>query len=196
MSELHRRPGDWSIWSRAIDGETVDWDAIFRDYAAAADAPVCHFFRELAIKYPNAKIILSTRDPERWYKSTQSTILLPEIGKHFTSGPPELSMLMRKMGWHADDASTHDRTAMIKRFNDHNAEVIRAFTPERLLIFEPSAGWEPLCRFLGKTVPSVPFPHINSTEEFEKMLANVPEFDPEAVSRSIKEQVERKLAGE
>ena len=43
--------------------------------------------------------------------------------------------------------------------------------PERLLVFEPKQGWEPLCAFLGKPVPDQPFPHINDTQAFKDMVA-------------------------
>lgn len=34
--------------------------------------------------------------------------------------------------------------------------------PDRLLEWDISDGWEPLCKFLGKPVPDVPFPHANA----------------------------------
>jgi hypothetical protein len=33
---------------------------------------------------------------------------------------------------------------------------------ERLLEWEIGDGWGPLCEFLGKPVPEVPFPHANA----------------------------------
>ena len=42
-----------------------------------------------------------------------------------------------------------------------NERVIAECPPERLLVFNPSEGWEPLCRFLGVPVPTEPFPHDN-----------------------------------
>lgn len=45
--------------------------------------------------------------------------------------------------------------------------------PEKLLVFEPSQGWEPLCKFLGKPVPDQPFPHVNDTQGFKRMVSYV-----------------------
>lgn len=45
--------------------------------------------------------------------------------------------------------------------------------PERLLVFEPKDGWEPLCKFLGKPVPDQPFPHVNDTEQFQKFFSSI-----------------------
>ena len=43
-------------------------------YRSAVDWPVCAFYRELAERYPQAKVILTMRDPERWYSSVMETI--------------------------------------------------------------------------------------------------------------------------
>ena len=32
---------------------------------------------------------------------------------------------------------------------------------EKLLVYSVKEGWEPLCKFLGKGVPEIPFPHEN-----------------------------------
>ena len=59
-----------------------------------------------------------------------------------------------------------DRAFMTAHFRKHNAEVRRTIAPERLLVYEPGQGWEPLCRFLGVAVPDAPYPSENSTAEF------------------------------
>jgi hypothetical protein len=38
--------------------------------------------------------------------------------------------------------------------------------PTRLVEWQPGDGWQPLCAALGVEVPSEPFPHLNTTEEF------------------------------
>jgi hypothetical protein len=50
----------------------------------------------------------------------------------------------------------------------HNAAVIAAIPPERLLVFEVSQGWAPLCRFLGLPVPATPFPRVNEAGSFHE----------------------------
>lgn len=41
--------------------------------------------------------------------------------------------------------------------------MIRGLVPkERLLEWYIEDGWEPLCKFLGKPVPDVEFPHANA----------------------------------
>ena len=44
-------------------------------------------------------------------------------------------------------------------------ELVRKVTPkERLLEYELGSGWEPLCTFLGKPIPDIPFPKSNETD--------------------------------
>lgn len=50
---------------------------------------------------------------------------------------------------------------------------LQAVPAEKLLVFEVSQGWGPLCRFLGKPVPQQPFPHVNDREEWRKRLQAV-----------------------
>jgi hypothetical protein len=38
-------------------------------------------------------------------------------------------------------------------------------------VFDVAQGWEPLCRFLGVTVPDVPFPRVNTREEHQRLQA-------------------------
>jgi len=52
---------------------------------------------------------------------------------------------------------------------------VRATIPrERLLVFDVSEGWEPLCAFLGVPVPSTAFPRVNSTQEFWQLAEGKP----------------------
>ena len=60
-------------WEDAMDGD-ADWDAIFGEHEATVDWPGSFFYRELADAYPEAKVVLSVRDPEAWEKSMRTTI--------------------------------------------------------------------------------------------------------------------------
>jgi hypothetical protein len=51
-------------------------------------------------------------------------------------------------------------------------EAVKAGVPaERLLVWEVSQGWEPICRALHLPVPDEPFPKSNSTAEFKARRA-------------------------
>lgn len=53
---------------------------------------------------------------------------------------------------------------------DHYKTIREVTPPERLLNFRLVQGWEPLCEFLGKPVPDVPFPHSNDTQAYHDQL--------------------------
>ncbi len=61
------------LWNRAMDGETL-WEEIFGDYRSTADWPGGYFYRELMDFYPDAKVLLSVREPESWERSFRETI--------------------------------------------------------------------------------------------------------------------------
>ncbi len=66
-------------------------------------------------------------------------------------------------GW-TDIRSPEDARKKAKdAYRAHYKNVRNITPPERLLEFKLSDGWEPLCKFLGKPVPDVPFPHVNDT---------------------------------
>ena len=60
-----------------------------------------------------------------------------------------------------------DREHAIDVYLAHNEYVKKQAPRDRLLVFEPSQGWEPLCEFLGCSVPDEPYPRVNTTEEFQ-----------------------------
>jgi len=74
MSEVIAHLQHISVWDAAGRGEPVDWEALFWGFQAIVDWPGCNFYREFQGKYPDAKVILSVSDPERWYDSARQTI--------------------------------------------------------------------------------------------------------------------------
>lgn len=169
MTEAFRHPAHWPLWTAAFEHGATPWDPIFEGFRSCTDAPACGKYRELAAHYPAAKVVLTLRDAGRWFESTQSTILSPQLAQAFNGAPPELQAFMRAHGWNAADPTTHDRAAMIARFDAHNAAVRAAIPAAQLLVYEVADGWEPLCRFLGVPVPERPFPHVNSTDDFQRL---------------------------
>src|SRR5262249_37024332 len=74
MIEVFAHFGHVPVWDAATRGQPVDWDELFRGYQATVDWPSCSFYEELMRRYPDAKVILTVRDPERWYESVRQTI--------------------------------------------------------------------------------------------------------------------------
>jgi hypothetical protein len=163
MVEVFAHPDSVPLWMEAGAGK-ADWDAIFGAYDAIVDYPGALFWRELIAHYPDAKVILSLRDPDRWFESTQETIFAARSPGMMPPAPfkPFFDMIYEKIG-----VDLHDRDAMVAYFKRHNEDVTRTVPPERLLVFEAKQGWEPLCAFLGVPVPDTPYPSENSREEFK-----------------------------
>jgi Sulfotransferase domain len=75
MSVLFEHPEHVPLWEAAArGGKSVDWNELFGGYRATTDWPACSFYEELMHSYPDAKVILTVRDPNRWYESTYDTI--------------------------------------------------------------------------------------------------------------------------
>jgi hypothetical protein len=145
------------------------------------------FWREQAEAYPEAKVILSIRDPHRWYASFHA-LLSNALGQ----GPPEeapeairpvidtmtrLRPVTDRIGqatfggdWRSG-ADLPDEDHAVEVFRRHVATVQERLPAERLLVFDVRQGWGPLCRFLGVEPPSDrPFPHLNDSATMQAMF--------------------------
>jgi hypothetical protein len=174
MYELFARPEDLPAWEAAVRDEPVDWDGALRDYAATVDWPAAAFWRELYAASPGAVVLLSTRDSaQTWWRSMENTIV-PVLSGPVPDGDPDaargramvLEMMRRRF-----TPEWGDRDAAVAAYERHNADVRRAVPQERLIEWQPSDGWEPICAALGLPVPAEPFPHENTTADFKAALA-------------------------
>jgi hypothetical protein len=174
MMEVFGHPEHVPEWSKATRGEPIDWDKLFEGYTAAVDWPACNFWRELAEKYPSAKVILSTRDPDKWFQSIHTTIYANTTHAKRSSDPNE-----RARGQWADaivwdkvfQGKLDDKAYVLDVLRRHEAKVKATISPARLLVFDAAEGWDPLCRFLDKPRPDEPFPRVNTSEQFLSMVA-------------------------
>jgi len=175
MSEVLPNPERVERWARIGNGAT-EWDDAFAGYNATVDWPSCTHYKALADHYPDAKVILSLRDPGKWFESVYTTILAPEVTRFLRNSP--MGEMLHNNIYRLFDGSMHERQPMIDAFNRHNEEVQRTIPAERLLVFEAKDGWGPLCKFLGVAVPDGPYPHVNTKEEtaklFEHMMSAAP----------------------
>jgi hypothetical protein len=159
--EVFAHPESVPWWIEAGAGKP-DWDKIFAGYGSMVDHPGAHYWRELAAFYPDAKVIHTVRDPDRWFESTQATIFAPG-GPATIDGPLSAffdSFLGEMRG------RLHDRVSMVDYFRRHSEAVLSAIPPHRLLVYEAGQGWGPLCGFLGVPVPETPYPSENSRSDF------------------------------
>jgi sulfotransferase family protein len=168
MLELMGDAGQIAQWTRVARGETADWDAVYRGYRATVDWPGARYWRELTAHFPQAKVILTVRDPWRWYESAAASIFGSASGP--APADPDLARLRqitRDIVWDGEFAGRFaDERHAIEVFTGHNRAVRREIPADRLLVYEVTQGWEPLCAFLGAPVPDEPFPRMNDRREF------------------------------
>lgn len=165
-----------ALWLALARGQSDDWRSILKGYRASVDWPAIMIWKELITAYPQAKVILTARDPQSWYESASKTIfdrmrkfadILARGGEEKVD--PASRMHMRMVNAVVMDRSfggNLDRDHAIEVFNAHNEEVRRTVPPERLLIYRSGDGWGPLCAFLDVPVPDTPYPKVNTREDF------------------------------
>ena len=189
--------GEAGISDRIIEGIST------AGFNATADYPTCLLYRELMETYPDALVVLTVRSsklkssqsgegPEgvglSWAKSMETVLKISHVqGKRL---PWRLLPTMRKLSPVADwylpnvpwDPITKlpKRDAMAKAYEAYVQQVINTVPPEKLLVFAPTDGWEPLCHFLSPVDDIVktnceklldsgtPYPRVNDKEEVKK----------------------------
>lgn len=158
------------------------FDKILGHVSAVTDTPAVSFATELIRAYPDAKVVLVEREIEGWCQSfaqifcdaydNRLAALIARLdtsylGKH-------RNILVRGLAegqFHAHNGKEF-RANLKEVYEDHYAEIRETLKhqPERLLEYRLGQGWGPLCEFLGKPVPDVPFPRVNESEAMQGMV--------------------------
>lgn len=177
MVEVFQHPGHADVWMAAAEGRPVDWSTFPPGYVSTLDWPACSFYEELLSAHPDALVLLSIRDPESWYRSCAETIhrisvifpvsligpFLPRVGRTFR--------MANRVVWKGTFGGRfQDKAYALAVYARHIEQVKERVPSERLLVYDVREGWEPLCRFLGVSVPDLPFPRLNDTEEFKRRI--------------------------
>ncbi|KAK4981077.1 hypothetical protein LTR28_006827 [Elasticomyces elasticus] len=141
-----------------------DFDAWLGDFDAVLDVPCCLLADELTAAYPDAKVILTSRDPDGWVRSCRDTVVV-------VMGWRSWSVLKRIDPDAFHFVNAHDKWADITdgwtkpgllRHEDH----VRAVVPKgNLLEFQAGRdGWKELSAFLGMEAPEGDFPRVNEAK--------------------------------
>ena len=132
-----------------------------------SDYPAAIFPAELIAAYPEAAILLSTRDEESWHTSMMGTLVHAQQRR--SADDPSLMVVMaRKYHFHCwgDDFEKNGREA----FRQHNELVRKLSQGRRFLEYQVKDGWGPLCQFLNTQVPQDNFPRQDDWLEYKKMV--------------------------
>ena len=172
---------DCSKWIRAFEAKyhnrgpaftRDDWDDLLGNYRGVTDSPAICFAEELIASYPEAKVLLVDRDLESWYKSFSILIremYNPIIGILRILDPQLLGPIATMYFYVYRDrkgfCQTDDKESLLhsarRLYRGHYEQVRQACPKDRLLNYRLEDGWGPLCEFLGKEKPGVPFPRLN-----------------------------------
>ena len=188
MKELLVHPGHLPYWLTLRETGTTNWEELYKGYQATVDFPCYPWYKQHMKQYPDAKVILTVRPFEKWHDSVYSTIWQAqhpteeqkrEMGEKIASNPVLLETIKCVELAKEVIMEEHfkgkflDKAFAEKVFNEH-IEDVKAFVPaEKLLVFDVSEGWKPLCKFLGVPEPADQLPHTNKKENFKEMLSEL-----------------------
>ena len=139
---------------------------MLQTHDAVGDLPIPVIFRELDAHYPGSRFILTVRDADQWIQSLENRRWWKDREHPIELGEEE------KMFY---GTSHFDRDTCKAVYEAHNEAVRQYFAgrPDDLLEFRigSGVGWQELCAFLDRPVPSVPFPHANPRAPSDEPLA-------------------------
>jgi hypothetical protein len=194
-------PGGWGDWAKMEQLAEDIWPAVRSNAKERADPPRkvtqnqwndlygefdaitdlgCYFTEQLIEAYPEAKVILTKRNFDSWWKSYESQVL--DSTWHPANAIIQRTVAplanyratpaMRKMIFGSSGTSNlADFKAQIRHYYDNYYDMVREKVPaDRLLEYKLGDGWEPMCEFLDRPVPDEPFPRVNDALDHEKRV--------------------------
>jgi hypothetical protein len=171
MGEVSKRPHDPTVWADAFEGRPPDWQQFFADYRATVDWPSAPFWQDLAAVFPDAVIVLSVRDADSWWRSASNTIFPAMADAYFA--PDSTADDWTRMGRLMMNRFTpqwQDESEAKAAFLAYNDSVRATAPPDRLVEWQATDGWGPICGMLGLPEPSAPFPNVNSSAQTRQVL--------------------------
>nr|CAB3262225.1 uncharacterized protein LOC100178838 [Phallusia mammillata] len=191
---------EWlEILSKGCREQTVEmFRKMYKDIDVVLDLPACYFWEEILEAFPEAKIVLTLRAKEDYYRSAQKQVeeinadwryrlmnTVTPTGRKISSVVTQALPVV--FGFKPDYRWSKifvNETVQKLRFRQHTSHVLKHAPPEKLLVFHLKDGWGPLCDFLGLEEPNTEFPRKNrngtAIAEFRKenkiMMQMVKEF--------------------
>ncbi|KAK5118311.1 hypothetical protein LTR62_002824 [Meristemomyces frigidus] len=169
-----------------------EFDNLLGSWGACTDQPANVFSEELVAAYPEAKVILVERDLESWYRSFSQTVIAgsmswpipyavmvsPEFLGQYAAQTDLMGRYLfgikhpygTRAFWGNGEFFEEWRAKARGTYVEHYRKVKEVVPRERLLVFDLKQGWEPLCAFLGKSMPDVPFPRVNETTAVQEKI--------------------------
>jgi len=122
-------------------------------YDALTDLPIATFFPQLDARYPGSKFILTVREMDSWLESARV---------HFTRPPTTAFGRDVRLATYGIVGFDRARFRYVYETYVRNAGWYFRERKDDLLTLDivGGEGWETLCRFLGRKIPSDPFPNV------------------------------------
>jgi hypothetical protein len=122
-----------------------------RKFDAVADISVAVLFRTLDKWFPGSKFIYTTREEESWLNACE---------RHFSESTVSRDRWFRELRMRVFGCAYFDRSLFTEAYKVHDDRVREYFAgrDDCLVLNVRELGWEPVCAFLGKPVPDLPFP--------------------------------------
>ncbi|OAP62185.1 hypothetical protein AYL99_04388 [Fonsecaea erecta] len=151
---------------------------LLKGYKAVVDFPASIMVEDFVEAYPDAKVILSTRNSaQQWRESFSKTLDLTYSPLWYiaTWMFPSTRLLVLQIApkWEEQNRQLYNatvyRTPSTDIYYRHNEYCRRVVPKERLLEYRAGEGWERLCEFLGKEVPSgQEYPRLFAKEDLRR----------------------------
>lgn len=170
----------WQQAYSSMDIQPVLDSGVLDGFKAGLDHPFMCWYKELLLVQPDAKVLLTVRDPKRWYASMQgfNTIVhslvntfpyseflyLVGLGtgvEYMRGAMAETCGISGKF----QEAVSGGEEKAVEFFKSHIDEVKSVVPKDQLLVFDVREGWEPLCSFLDLPMPDIPFPNVNDRRQ-------------------------------
>ena len=169
MFETFSRPDDGPVWVAASQGEMPDWNAFLAEYDATVDWPACDFWqRDVGREPGRARAALGARERRRVVEERQRDDL-PGAAPH--AGAERRGPLAGRLLQLRGSPRSSTRTRRRRTTTSTTRRCARPRGPTAWSSTSPAAGGSRCATALGVPVPDAPFPHTNTTEEFQQRLA-------------------------
>jgi hypothetical protein len=180
MREVMQRPSHIARWHEYAVTGRMDWESLFDRYRSCVDFPASCAWRELTDHYPNAKVVLTTRDPDQWWESTATTIYplthtaFPQWLRKLAPPVDHWLDMVDRLVWNGIfNGRFEDRDYAIEVFERHISTVRADVPSSKLLVFDVRDGWAPLCDFLDVPRPPDEFPHVNDAAAVRRLTTAI-----------------------
>ncbi|GBG30502.1 Hypothetical Protein FCC1311_067222 [Hondaea fermentalgiana] len=148
-----------------MDGEEEpDFAGMFAGVDAITDGPAFSFWEQLLQTFPDARVILLTRDEDDWIESYRKQKEVESSYRWLTWFSSEFARVFEVADASEKFSMGSERFIPYLyrlRLRMHNERVRRIVPKDQLLEYSVRDGWGPLCHFLGVPAPETPFPHAN-----------------------------------